>query len=490
MKTTTAIISGIVLLSISARAQTPFQNLNFESAQVPDVLNSYVPFSQALPGWTGYFGTNLADHAVVDTVSLGAYNISILGHHAIPGFGPLDGNWSAFLQGGFDDYPFPGPLPATLAQIGFVPTGTLSLQMRVNTTSNLVVTLGGQAITMRLLDFDLRGFLYGGDVSQFAGQTAELRITVLPPHSAPTSDVELDDIIFSPQPVPEPAIRTITLLALIALITRSRAACLPKSWIIKRCSHMKTATAIVSGIILLSISARAQTPFQNLDFESAQVPDVYDSFNPYAPFSEAFPGWVGYFGTNPVSQAFVNTVSLGKYNISILGHNDSSGHGPMEGNWTAVVQAGSQFPVPGPLPTTLAQTGFVPVGTLSVQMLVRGNLPTDVNNMAVSLGGQPVTMRPLQTGFYGADISQFAGQTAELRITVLPTPGSPNATVMLDHIVFSPLAVPEPALPAITVLCLLVLNTRSRIHRSGRPRAVRASGCDSCAQGNSSSWGR
>ena len=231
---------------------------------------------------------------------------------------------------------------------------------------------------------------------------------------------------------------------------------------------MKTTTAFVSGIILLSISARAQTPFQNLDFESAQVPDVYNPQNLFAPWPLALPGWTGYFGTNTVGQAVVNTVSLGKYNISVLGHN-AAVFGPIDGNWSAVIQAGFE-PFQPALSATLAQTGFVPPGTLSLQMKVRPNLPSDVNNMLVTLGGQPITMLPLATDtnyaattLFGGNISPFAGQTAELRITVLSIPPGANSTLELDSIVFSPAPVPEPAIPTITLLALIALVTRSRL---------------------------
>jgi hypothetical protein len=228
---------------------------------------------------------------------------------------------------------------------------------------------------------------------------------------------------------------------------------------------MKAATAVVSGMILLSVSARAQTPFQNLDFESAQVPDVLDFSHIFAPFSQALPGWVGYFGTNPVSQAVVNTVSLGTYNISILGHNTSPGLTLLDGNWSAVIQAGSVPPAP-PLSATLAQTGFIPAGTLSLQMRVGEIGQTDINDMVVTLGGQAITMRHLPSGFYAGDISQFAGQTAELRITVLPAPLQSNSSLELDDIVFSPQPVPEPT--TITALALMALIARMG-HERMRP---------------------
>jgi hypothetical protein len=223
---------------------------------------------------------------------------------------------------------------------------------------------------------------------------------------------------------------------------------------------MKTSAAIISGIILLSISSRAQTPFQNLGFESSQVADVYDPSHIFTPFSQALPGWTGYFGTNLANQAVVNTVSLGKYNISILGHN-ALVYGPIAGNWSAVIQAGFE-PFQPALSATLAQTGFVPAGTLSLQMKVRPNTPGDLNNMLVTLGGQTITMLPLGTDtnypattLFAGDISQFANQTAELRITVLSLPPGANSTLELDNIVFSPHPVPEPAIPALALLALV-----------------------------------
>jgi hypothetical protein len=63
-------------LSPSAQA---FANLDFESASVTSPGPGQVPFSSALPGWTGYCGTNIQamvnyNTAYLDTAGISLFN--------------------------------------------------------------------------------------------------------------------------------------------------------------------------------------------------------------------------------------------------------------------------------------------------------------------------------------------------------------------------------------------------------------------------------
>jgi hypothetical protein len=74
---------------------------------------------------------------------------------------------------------------------------------------------------------------------------------------------------------------------------------------------------------------------------------------------------------------------------------------------------------------------------------------------------------------YGADISQFAGQTAVLRITAPGVYGTiPPNGLLLDNIVFSPAAVPEPdpgATLGASLLAFWLLACRRASRTSAKP---------------------
>jgi len=61
--------------------------------------------------------------------------------------------------------------------------------------------------------------------------------------------------------------------------------------------------------------------------------------------------------------------------------------------------------------------------------------------LQVSIGGQTISLTPVSSTstytVYGGDISQFAGQTAELRIAAVPTIQDPFANWIIDDIQFS-----------------------------------------------------
>jgi hypothetical protein len=113
------------------------------------------------------------------------------------------------------------PTSSTISQTGLVPSGTMSVLMDVQTDYGFTVSLGGQDIHMVPLHTYPSYTLYGGDVSAFAGQTAQMSITA--PYSPVynPSDVLLDDITFSPNPIPEPSV--FGLFALGALLLGWRA---------------------------------------------------------------------------------------------------------------------------------------------------------------------------------------------------------------------------------------------------------------------------
>lgn len=232
----------------------------------------------------------------------------------------------------------------------------------------------------------------------------------------------------------------------------------------------KLSFACICSIVCSSLRLCAQPAFQNLDFESAHVPDLPPETYEYVPFSDALPGWTGYFGTNPATTALQNTLTLGLYSVSILGPDftfPGGGVQILDGQYSAMIQAGENPPNP-PVPTSIAQTGLVPFGSHSIQMSVWGNLPSDINGLSVTLGGQPISLLVVAESLHNytvyGDVSSFAGQTLELRITASPLPTDSNTTFELDDISFSPAYVPEPRMAALLVMGALLIFRRD-FHR-------------------------
>lgn len=212
LPTAVQLVGGFALLlgAASVLGQGTFQNLDFESADVSGSSpGSDVPITSALPGWSGYYtsstSTNATAQVAYDGISIGGAVISILDSNA-PGFKPLQGMYSVVLFGG-------GSLAgeytsSTISQTGLVPTGTKSLLFDGYVGSvPFIVTLGGQTISVSALQTFSSYTLYGGNIpAVLAGQNETLSFTEPAPAQYPPSMVELDNIQFSDQSVPEPGV--------------------------------------------------------------------------------------------------------------------------------------------------------------------------------------------------------------------------------------------------------------------------------------------
>ena len=212
------LVAGLALLlsTVGALPQGTFQNLDFESASIPSGTQpgSSVPISSALPGWSGsysrYSGTFQATSVLYDAMSLGGTGITYTVISFIDtlntGYQPLQGSYSPFLLGG--TVPNGSLASSTISQTGLVPNGTTSLIMDVYAQYGFTASLGGQTVNMVPLQTFPSYTLYGGDISAFAGQTAQLSITAPPAPSGRgnLNGVLLDDIQFSDQPIPEPSL--------------------------------------------------------------------------------------------------------------------------------------------------------------------------------------------------------------------------------------------------------------------------------------------
>lgn len=220
-----AILPIVGFAAVSEGWTTPFRNLDFESAieplPPPSVNEGRVSIDQGLPGWSAYFGDSLQPIIFHNSIALSEASIAVLG----PGPGvqhPIDGNYVAYLGSGLVRVGSSYELrDASIAQVGDVPVGTRSIQMKIFRVGGgpFRVSLGGEVLSMVSLLVEPNATLYGANIDGFAGRTTELRITAVensvPPRLLPTR-VYLDSIAFSPNSViPEP--NTMVLLALAAL---------------------------------------------------------------------------------------------------------------------------------------------------------------------------------------------------------------------------------------------------------------------------------
>jgi hypothetical protein len=202
-------------------------------------------------------------------------------------------------------------------------------------------------------------------------------------------------------------------------------------------------------LFALPLAVRAQGTFQNLDFESANLPVLQPGQSLNVAVADALPGWTAYLGAEPQTTVLYNAQTLSDASISILGPNYELPP-VIEGNFTAVLKAGN-YGI-GKAAASLAQVGQVPVFAESLHVKVL----TSTESFIFSLGGVPIQMVLLASepsfSLYAGDVSGFAGQVTELRLTAPTTGAQPYYGFRVDSIVFSPQAIPEPNAVALFLL--------------------------------------
>ena len=186
-------------------------------------------------------------------------------------------------------------------------------------------------------------------------------------------------------------------------------------------------------------------------------------------FAQAFPGWSSYVQGVPNGLTSYNQLAMSITAFSIVDSNYSniSGlpGGLIQGNYTAVLMAGISGALQ-PADATIAQTGLVPAGTESLRFKALFDSSGPLSSFGVTLGGQTLSLVPLESGanytLYAADISAWAGQTAELDFTAFPdTQHFDDAYLYLDSIQFSNLPTPEPNVFALSALGALLIGWRA-----------------------------
>jgi hypothetical protein len=113
-----------------------------------------------------------------------------------------------------------GSVAATLFQTGIVPQGTKSISFLANASGPFAVTLGGTNLDLVSFPVTNENYsLYEADVSAFAGTTSTLMFSALALSSSASDQGTLffDDILFSPDAIPEPSGLNLLLIGVLGL---------------------------------------------------------------------------------------------------------------------------------------------------------------------------------------------------------------------------------------------------------------------------------
>ena len=221
------------------------------------------------------------------------------------------------------------------------------------------------------------------------------------------------------------------------------------------------------ALICLSIALQQVrgAPFQNLDFDAGQTnitisipPDEGDG---YGPVADLLSGWRLLQGTNEVSLIGLNLNPIG-LGVSSIYNADSQGFdAPVFGNYSLGLYPGYNLLFEY-RPFTLVQQGDLGPEIRSIRFFNYGGpVELRLNGTLIPLdyayqpgGTDPDTRLAVVTG----DVSDFAGEFVELRLTTVDAPNS--AVNGLDSIEFTTQIVPEPGVLALLSSGMLLLTSK------------------------------
>lgn len=189
---------------MSASAQN-FVDLDFDEAQLPVPTPAILPWSVAAPGWGHSDGDSTGD-VFYELAHAGYSQYYVL--EPTP-FGASSGPYALGIRSGtfHEQEPRGDFVQAFLSQTGRLGRGVTSVSL-FTSSAFFALSLNGQAIDMRPVGLDPESPTYpedvstywgewSGDVSAFAGQVVDLRITdLLPPDDF--SALVVDEIQFLP----------------------------------------------------------------------------------------------------------------------------------------------------------------------------------------------------------------------------------------------------------------------------------------------------
>ena len=185
----------LILVGIRHTFAQGFVNLDFESANLSGYSAGSVPATDAIPGWTAYLGGT----------PLTNINYNTGGSVEIVGSSAMQGNFYIRLQSGGSSSTEP-----SIGQTGTIPETAQSL-IWWGIVAPVVLSFNGQTLSFSMLGPATgSAFIYGVDISSFAGQTGQLLFASTSPLSLGPSFI--DNIQFSSSPIPESSAVSLLLL--------------------------------------------------------------------------------------------------------------------------------------------------------------------------------------------------------------------------------------------------------------------------------------
>ena len=215
----------------------PFQNLDFEQGSFQAPPANYVPnpplaganpisAATGLPFWTALEDSTVCTAIWGNGGALEETSVALLNSAVFT----LDGNYCVELTAE-SNAPPDFFKTSSISQTGSVPLNAKSIQFltlivdpsSMHAQSNPFVTLNGSTINLVPISTNGNIVTLAGDVSAFAGTTAQLTITAAgTPGDSLENVFALDDISFSPNPVPEPSTLTLLGLGSLGFLVRRR----------------------------------------------------------------------------------------------------------------------------------------------------------------------------------------------------------------------------------------------------------------------------
>jgi hypothetical protein len=210
------VISFSLLQTVSGQS---FANLNFEQATIAPAPSGYTPSdafnpisaASALPYWTVSEDATICNAIWGSPAALDETSVALVS----AGSNPIQGSYSVQLSA-FSGAPSGYYNSSSISQTGLIPIGTQSIQFLIASPSqagsvppNPIVTLNGTNISLFAISQSGGVITMAGNVSAFANTTATLAFLceATTGGTFPSNEnyFNLDDIQFSPSPVPEPS---------------------------------------------------------------------------------------------------------------------------------------------------------------------------------------------------------------------------------------------------------------------------------------------
>ena len=217
------LVIALLLVGSGRCFSQSFINLNLNSANIPTgtTAGSFIPISEAIPGWTADLNGSPVTSVLYDSLSTGAAAIAIVDANSLAG-GLIPGNeYTVVLQAGIGSSE---NVPASIAQTALIPSAAESIlfEASIPYEAGWQVTIAGQNIPVTEISAINSYYgVFAGNISAYAGQTDQLEFTALA-GSGPMVNLYLDSISFSTSPVPEPSTIALSALGGLSLALRWR----------------------------------------------------------------------------------------------------------------------------------------------------------------------------------------------------------------------------------------------------------------------------